>query len=175
MINKKTEIESTTAAINFTFAFVEIDDKDKITNITFSAEQNSHLRDIAASARLWTRRAASPNEPHYASHHSIYYDGYKPEIDELTRALKTLKTIEKKMEAMNRTRGNASAAEFAGRFAEATGCSCMVFQTAGNGAFYAQNDYRFEDIGHGVNEIKWMIEHDETFQGEIKRRYIDAA
>lgn len=165
----KRDIYDETTSIDFTFSFVVVGDNEKITNVsrTFNDEPYRHLADIEVQARLYTGKFNKSDSP-YNHYETIYYNGYHPQVDEMEKATKTMKTIHKALDRLNAKRGYpVDFADFIGRVAEVTGCDCFVEKTGGHGSFYNEMTHKLHKLGEGINSLRWEVKNDSIFNKAI--------
>ena len=153
---------------DFVGTFVNVDQEMKITNVINSYDQPFRpLAGLEIKSHHYTSKYSNGDHPsnHYEA---IYLDAYQPGLEDLERAAKSLRTIEKKMNLLNSKRGYPiDFADYMGRFAEVSGCEYIIFKVSGYGWQYSDHEHRFRTIGEGIDELRHILAIDKAWQDEI--------
>lgn len=158
-----------TLSMEFQGHFVNVDENDKITNVS-SHDYNHPKRgyaDINVKYHIYINKYSDADHP-YSQWGEMYFDGAYSELPDLERAVCAMKKIDKAMNVLNDKRGYpVDFADYIGRFAESSGCDCLVDKTYGNGSWYNECEFRTMSIGDGINWMRHTVKEDKEWQARL--------
>jgi hypothetical protein len=158
-------------SVDLDFNLIRIGENEAVTNIghSFGDDPFKWLDNIAMSTRLYTGEYNKDTKP-FDWYGSIYLDAHHPDVNEVERAAKSLKSINKAMDSLNKLRGFVlDHADWAGRFCEACGVGHFVTVVGPTRGWHNENTHRFMSIGEGIGWLRTEVAKNEIFQAAVKK------